>query len=156
MRHVRPEFLRLPILRRTMPALGLALIVAPMFLPQVEWRHPRLTTPPTVLGAALDDLAAAQGMGPSEAKTPSTCEATRLWFDMDAPSETAPVLGNSMGRDMWNTLALDPDLFRGSRFARFWMRATFPKAQLRALLRAPSFEAGGHGPARLRLHPPVR
>ncbi|MBR26683.1 MAG: hypothetical protein CML46_07045 [Rhodobacteraceae bacterium] len=280
MLHVRPEFLRLPILRRTMPALGLALIVAPMFLPQIEWRHPGLTTAPTVLGAVLviwfaggrdpatrllssrifvgvglisyslylwhypiyafgrlhdpdptvmhklswmalsfalawfswrvverpfrargvigrrgivaaslasaavtcvfcgtmllqdgrpqrlealariygpaemdnarlgrattaplDDLAAAHGMGPSEAGAPSAYEATRLWFDMNTPTEKVLVLGNSMGRDMWNTLALDPDLFPGAQFARFGMRANFPADQVRALLASPNFQA---------------
>jgi peptidoglycan/LPS O-acetylase OafA/YrhL len=280
MLHIKPDFLRLAFLRKVMPSVGLLLIVVPMFLPQAEWRHPGLTTLPTVLGATLviwfagagdlatrllasrgfvaiglisyslylwhypiyafgrlihpaagmldkviwiglsfalawfswwvverafrtkggigrpmivvaslgcatfvcafagamilqdgrperlealaaiygpaeydpaklrdatwdriNAMAEAAGLGPSIAQDPSDFETQRLWFDMDRPGRKVLVLGNSLGKDMWNALALDPTLFPDVQFARFGMRPHFPKEQMRRLLNSPNFKA---------------
>jgi peptidoglycan/LPS O-acetylase OafA/YrhL len=89
----------------------------------------------------INAMAQAQGLGPSDAHSPSVFEAERLWFDMDRPGRKVLVLGNSLGRDMWNTMALDPALFPDVQFARFGMRAGFPSDQVRQLLASPNLKA---------------
>ncbi|WP_414899094.1 acyltransferase family protein [Rhodovulum sp. YEN HP10] len=89
----------------------------------------------------LDALAAASGEAGSEASSPSPFEARRLWFAQGTPGPRVLILGDSHAKDLFNALALNPDLFAGIGLARFGMHARLPQGQIETLFAAPNLAA---------------
>ena len=87
----------------------------------------------------LNNLALAQGMGPSEPQGPSKFETDYLWFSNSPNTKKVLILGNSHSKDLFNALYLNKEYFPDLEFARFGMANVFFIHQVNALFNAPNF-----------------
>jgi len=97
-----------------------------VFLEEVSW-------------SILASLAEQQGYAPSTAHEPSEFEREVLWFDPGAATQKLLIIGNSHGKDLFNALHLNREIFPEFEFARFGMRNTIEEDQIETLLAAPNF-----------------
>ena len=88
----------------------------------------------------LDELAASQGLEPSEAHQPSAFEAEHLWFSNSSTTSKVLIIGNSHSKDLFNALYQNKELFPELEFARFGMHNALLPEQMDALFESPNFK----------------
>ena len=87
----------------------------------------------------LNNLALAQGMGPSEPQGPSEFETDYLWFSNNPSTKKVLILGNSHSKDLFNALYLNKEFFPDLEFARFGMANVFFPYQVNSFFKSPNF-----------------
>ncbi len=89
----------------------------------------------------LNNISKTQGFDRSYAGYPSEFEKSELWFSTNLNKTNVLIVGDSHGKDIFNSLYQNADKFPNHEFARFGMGAKIPNNQISELITSPNFKA---------------